>query len=96
MAPAFDLSRCVGLPEMVKPAFAGVPFGASAASVRKGGGLVRRAGQTGGGGDGANRPFEGTSAERLRDRYTGLLVVETVRMVDEVRDEMKALQIGLD
>jgi hypothetical protein len=28
--------------------------------------------------------------------YTGLLVVETVRMVDELRDEMKALQIDLD
>jgi hypothetical protein len=28
--------------------------------------------------------------------YTGLLVVQTVRMVREVRDELKALQIDLD
>ena len=28
--------------------------------------------------------------------YTGLIVVETVRLVQEVRDEMKALQIDLD
>ena len=28
--------------------------------------------------------------------YTGLIVVESVRLVQEVRDEMKALQIDLD
>jgi hypothetical protein len=28
--------------------------------------------------------------------YTGLLVVQTIRMVHEVRDELKALQIDLD
>jgi hypothetical protein len=28
--------------------------------------------------------------------YTGLLIVETIRLVHEVRDELKALQIDLD
>ena len=28
--------------------------------------------------------------------YTGILIVQTVRMVREVQDEMKALQIDLD
>jgi hypothetical protein len=28
--------------------------------------------------------------------YTGMLIVETVRIVQEVRDEMKELQIDLD
>jgi len=28
--------------------------------------------------------------------YTGVLVVETIRLVHEVRDELKALQIDLD